>query len=297
VCCIDTNVALNCWGRALAIGEFWNVSADSPKRPEVIPGAAPAADAGPGETNGPGPEPAAPERRARLSLAKLLPSEAKHRGAGRRATSDRNAGIGLDELDDVDEALRRRNDILASAIKRTQDLYVVTDQRHVFRLAAADVFVEKAQLVLAQRARVMWRAGIVSTVSAVALLIGLSAFVVWRAEAISSTSIAANLLILGIVEMATAAIIVFVGVRYLLTLSRAFFRENVAVVARQHGLGFGRLYVYTNPDAVRLRDLQDAFGLDLESTPIFLDVKSKETADTIYSKVTQDLGLSSPPGR
>ena len=88
--------------------------------------------------------------------------------------------------------------------------------------------------------------------------------------------------------MATAAI-VFLTVRYLIKLSRSFFNENVAIVASQHGLGFGRLYVYTNPDAVRLKDLQDAFGLDLESTPIFLDVKSKETADTLYSKVTQDL--------
>jgi hypothetical protein len=132
----------------------------------------------------------------------------------------------------------------------------------------------------------------VSTASAVALLIGLSAFLVWRAEAISSTSLSGNDLALGLVEMLASAAIVFFAVRYLIKLSRSFFHENVALVARQHALGFGRLYVYTNPDAVRLKDMQDAFGIDLESTPIFLDMRSRETADTLYSKVTADLGLS-----
>jgi hypothetical protein len=235
---------------------------------------------------------AAGEKKARLTLAKVLPVEAKHRGAGRRSSAAKQAGLAIAELEDVDEALRRRNEILVAAIKRTQDLYIVTDQRHIFRLAATDLFVERAQFVLAQRARSMWRSGIVSTASAVALLIGLSAFLVWRAEAISSTSLSGNDLALGLVEMLASAAIVFFAVRYLIKLSRSFFNENVALVAKQHALGFGRLYVYTNPDAVRLKDMQDAFGIDLESTPIFLDLRSREAADTLYSKVTADLGLS-----
>jgi hypothetical protein len=249
----------------MAVGDFWDVS--------TVPsnGTQPTPDAVPGEESPPA------DGKVRLALAKVLPSEAKHRGGGRRAGENKSAGIGLDELDDVDEALRRRNEILAAAIKRTQDLYIVTDQRQILRLAATDLFVEKAQLVLAQRARSMWRAGIVTTVAAVLLLIGLSAFLVWRAGSIASSSIAANLLVLGLVEMLSAALIVFVAVRYLTKLSRSFFHENASTVAKQ------------------LKDLQDAFGLDLESTPIFLDIKAKETADTIYSRVTQDLGVS--PGR
>ena len=212
--------------------------------------------------------------KVRLALAKVLPAaEAKHRGVGRRSSAAKHAGLAIAELEDVDEAMRRRNEILVAAIKRTQDLYIVTDQRQVFRLAATDLFVERAQFVLAQRARSMWRAGVVSTVSAVALLIGLAAFLVWRAEAISSTTLSGNDLALGLVEMLATAAIVFFAVRYLIKLSRSFFHENVSIVAKQHGLGFGRLYVYTNPDSVRLKDLQDAFGLDLESTPIFLDVQ------------------------
>jgi hypothetical protein len=266
----------------MAVGDYWDVAADPADPPnatieDVPPAAAP--------TGG----------KVRLALAKVLPADAKHRGARRRGSGDKHAAITLDELDDVDEAMRRRNEILVAAIKRTQDLYIVTDQRQVFRLAATDLFVEKAQLMLAQRARMMWRAGIVSTVAAGALMIGLSAFVVWRAQAFASPSLVGNMLALALVEMGAAAVVVFLTVRYLIKLSRSFFHENVATVAKQHGLGFGRLYVYTNPDAVRLKDLQDAFGLDLESTPIFLDIKAKETADTIYSKVTQDLNLS--PGR
>jgi hypothetical protein len=281
----------------MAVGDFWDVSAapsnGNQPNPNLVTSAGidpvTALDQPVEEVDA---EVAAGERKARLTLAKVLPVEAKHRGGGRRSSAAKQAGVAIAELDDVDEALRRRNEILVAAIKRTQDLYIVTDQRQIFRLAATDLFVERAQFVLAQRARSMWRAGIVSTASAVALLIGLSAFLVWRAEAISSASLSGTNLTLGLVEMLASAAIVFFAVRYLIKLSRSFFRENVALVAKQHALGFGRLYVYTNPDTARLKDMQDAFGLDLESTPIFLDMRSRETADTLYAKVTQDLGLS-----
>ena len=267
----------------MAIGDIWDVSprpggAHDVTEPADIPSSANGVD-----------------KKVRLGLSRVFSTEAKHRGGRRRASAEKHASIAIAELDDVDEALRRRNEVLVAAMKRTQELYIVTDQRQIFRLASADLFVERAQFVLAQRARGMWRAGIVATVSAVALLIGLSAFLVWRSEAISSRFLAGNQLTLGLVEMLGATAAIVVAVRYLITLSRSFFHENVSLVARQHALGFGRLYVYTNPDAIRLKDLQDAFGLDLESTPIFLDIKSKETADTLYSRVTQDLGMT--PGR
>jgi hypothetical protein len=269
----------------MAVGDLWDAPGQLPDGAQF--GDVLESEAGPPGSNGSG--------RVRLALAKVLPSnDGKHRGARRRdgeAAALRNAA----DLDEIDTALRRRNEILAAAIRRTQDLYIVTDQRQLFRLAATDLFVERAQIALATRARVMWRAGIAATAAAVLLLICLSAFVVWRADSISSASIAANRLVLALVQIAAAVLIVFFAVRYLLALSRSFFRENVALAAREHALGFGRLYVYTNPDAVRLKDLQDAFGLDLDSTPIFLDIKSRETANSIYSTVTQDLGLT--PGR
>ncbi len=88
-----------------------------------------------------------------------------------------------------------------AAIKRTQDLYIVTDQRQIFRLAATDVFVEKSQFMLAQRARTMWRSGVASTVAAVALLIGLAALLVWRAQSVASSSLSGSRLALVLVEM------------------------------------------------------------------------------------------------
>jgi hypothetical protein len=280
----------------MALGDFWDVPA------EGSDGSPPTVDVDPAEEHVGAPS------KVRLALAKVLPvGDGRHRGASRggpdrleRNESDSPAvptptPLDIGELDDLDGLLRRRNDVLAAAIKRTQDLYIVTDQRQIFRLAATDLFVEKVHSTLGVRARTMWRSGIVATASAIALLVALSAFLVWRADSVASTSISGTLLTLVLVEMLGTALIVFVGVKYLFGLSRSFFHENVTLVARQHALGFGRLYVYSNPDAVRLKDLQDAFGLDLDNTPIFLDIKAKETADTIYSKVTQDLGLS--PGR
>lgn len=274
----------------MAVGDYWDISTAAPNGVDAA-----SADALPDEQPVDiADELLAIERKPRLSIAKVFPGEAKHRGVGRaRAAAERHAGIALGELDDVNEALRRRNDLLVAAIKRTQDLYIVTDQRQVFRLAAADLFVEKAQLSLGQQARSMWRSGIATTVAAVALLIGLSAFLVWRGHAFSTPSLAGTKLALVLVEMGATTVVVLFAVRYLIKLSGSFFQQNVSTVAKQHALGFGRLYVYTNPDAVRLKDLQDAFGLDLESTPIFLDIKAKETADTIYSKLTQDLGPAS----
>jgi hypothetical protein len=266
----------------MAVGDYWDVPNGADVSVDAL------SDEGPVDIAD---ELVALEKKPRLSVAKVFPAEAKHRGVGRaRAAAEKHAGIALGELDDVDEALRRRHDLLLAAIKRTQDLYIVTDQRQIFRLAAADLFVERAQLSLGQQARSMWRAGIAATVGAVVLLIGLSAFLVWRGHAFSSSSLAGSQLVLVLVEMGATAAVVFIAVRYLIKLSGSFFQQNVSTVAKQHALGFGRLYVYTNPEAGRLKDLQDAFGLDLESTPIFLDIKAKETADTIYSRLTQDLG-------
>jgi hypothetical protein len=271
----------------MAVGDYWDVSTVAPNGVD-----APSVDAPPDEQAGDiADELLAIERKPRLSVAKVSAAEAKHRGVGRaRAVAERHAGIALGELDDVDEALRRRHALLIAAIKRTQDLYIVNDQRQVFRLAAADLFVEKAQLSLGQQARSMWRSGIATTVAAVALLIGLSALLVWRGHAFSTPSLTGTQLTVVLVEMIATTAVVLFAVRHLIKLSGSFFQQNVSTVAKQHALGFGRLYVYTNPDAIRLKDLQDAFGLDLDLTPIFLDIKTKETADTIYSKLTQDLG-------
>src|ERR1700742_4302392 len=118
----------------MAIGDMWDVSAQASNGSFPTPRTGPDDD----HPNPPG--------KVRLALAKVLPTaDAKHRGTGRRPSVEKRVRAGMAELDDVDAAMRRRNEILVAAIKRTQDLYIVTDQRQSFRLAAADLFVEKTQ--------------------------------------------------------------------------------------------------------------------------------------------------------
>jgi hypothetical protein len=251
-------------------------------------------------TNGsyPAPPPLGAEEQAhapgriRMLIAKVLRKDSgKHRGSNRsRLTSEESDQVDED-YDGLDAALRRHNDVLAAAIVRTQALQHVYDPRQIFRLASTDLFVEKTNLVLSRRAVSTWRAGTLATTSAVALVLGLSTVLIWRTETISSGTLTTNRLLLAIVQAVLLCAIVLVAVGYLMRLSRSFFREHVTLLARLEALRFGRLFVYTNPDMTRPRDLHDAFEMNLE-TSSFGDAEAKNVADSIYARVAEDLGLT-----
>jgi hypothetical protein len=231
----------------------------------------------------------APSRLRRLVDKVLRKDSGKHRNSGRRSSGP--AELEEDDFDGLEAALRRHNDVLGAAIVRTQSLQHVYDPRQIFRLASTDLFVEKTNLVLSRRAVVTWRAGTLATSSAVALILGLATVLIWRTETFSSGTLTTNRLLLAIVQAVLLCAVVLAVVGYLMRLSRMFFREHVTLLARLEALRFGRLYVYTNPDMTRPRDLHDAFEMNLD-TSSFGQTEVRSVADSIYARVAEDLGLA-----
>lgn len=165
----------------------------------------------------------------------------------------------------------------------------------MFRLAAVDLFVEKAQDALTRRARNMVFAGIATSAGAVAALMILSLFIAQHASDIPyDHALNVNVLLLRVVSAISLGAIVLVGVKYFVSLARSFLHESVTLLGRRHALRFGRMYVYLNAteNEMKLDDLRDAFQWNIGGDSSFLDIKPEEIGKTPWSVLAQSMGAS-----
>ena len=165
----------------------------------------------------------------------------------------------------------------------------------VFRLAAVDLFVEKAQDALTRRARNMVFAGIATSAGAVVALLVLSLFIAHHASDIPyDHDLNVNVLVLRVVSAISLGAIVLVGVKYFVSLARSFLHESVTLLGRRHALRFGRMYVYLNAteNEMKLDDLRDAFQWNIGGDSSFLDIKPEEIGKTPWSVLAQSMGAS-----
>lgn len=158
----------------------------------------------------------------------------------------------------------------------------------LFRLAAVDLFVEKAQSVLTARARRMSRAGVLASTVAVAALTALSIYI--ARHAVGTPVANTNELILRVVSAISLGAIVLVAVKYLVSLARSFFHESVTLLSRRHALRFGRMYLYINQTDVSLEHLREAFDWNRGGDSSFLDIKPGEIGQTPWSVVAKSVG-------
>jgi hypothetical protein len=199
-----------------------------------------------------------------------------------------------DDFGEINQLLAQRSESLKLAIEHLEGLgsSILKDEPEtVFRLAAADLFVEKAQAVLTGRARRMSAAGVVTSGFAIAFLIGLGIYIA-RHTATTPNDLGRNSLILRVVSAISLGAIVLVAVKYLIALSRSFFHESVSLLSRRHALRFGRLYVYLNRGDVDLTHLQEAFDWNRGGDSSFLDIKPSEIGTTPWSQFAKSLGES-----
>jgi hypothetical protein len=150
--------------------------------------------------------------------------------------------------------------------------YLIADDiQRADRLAATDVFVEKAQGILTSRSRKLFASGAACALLATSVLLA-GAVALYKAPqpAGNIEAAAATLVILR-----NAAIGAFIagGAGFLIYLSRALFHESTVLLNRRHALRFGRLYVYLCPDAVTIDTLERAFKWTGEFATAFRDMR------------------------
>jgi len=163
------------------------------------------------------------------------------------------------------------------------------DADSTFRLASADLFVEKVQTVLTRRARTMFIAGTVTSLLATGLLAMIAIYIALHTLK-SGESLSDNQLILRITQAISLGAFVIVAVRYLISLARSFFHEAVALLSRRHSIRFGRLFLYLNPTQTNLDALIKAFDWNRGGDSSFLDIRPNELTETPWAIIAKQLG-------
>jgi len=189
------------------------------------------------------------------------------------------------EMGKISDQIAARSDVLADAIQnlRRQDFdYLAKNEDALFPLAAVDMFVEKAQSVLTQRARKMAVLGTGLSIAAVVALVGLAVYIVLHTSQ-GQENLATNDLIIRVVSAISLGAIVLVAVKYLIALARSCFHESVTLLSRRHSLRFGRMYLYLNPGDVDIENLEKAFDWNRGGESSFLDITPAEIGSTPYS--------------
>jgi hypothetical protein len=143
---------------------------------------------------------------------------------------------------DLDDELGQRFTRLE---RDTKKLGNELGRANAFQLAAADLFVEKAQVHLTQRADRYNVAGGVFAITSLAIIgfmIYLAAFYADITKHLTEDSW--KLVILIVLKAAALAGFAAAAIYFCASLSRAFFHEATTLYNRRHALRFGRMFVY-----------------------------------------------------
>jgi hypothetical protein len=161
-----------------------------------------------------------------------------------------------------------------------------------FQASYLDIFVEDAIFHLTERAKLFyWYAGS-CVFLAIAVLIAGIYFVVQGAQDIPKVLDVEHLVIRIFSSLAIAGL-VLVAAKGLLFLIRAFLHEATRLLERRHALRFGKLFFYLklgkNFDCIdlTLKDIQEAFQWNKETSTAFQDIRPEVIADTIINQMAR----------
>ena len=183
----------------------------------------------------------------------------------------------------IDESVKDKTSAKAKPFQSAE----FTQRRACFRLAATDVFVEKAQRLLSHRAQILMFAG---TITAAISVLGMIAVAWWIGEnGLIRHTPPRELLAITILKSSSAGALITAAFYLLVSLTRALLHEGTTLYARRHSLRFGRLYVYLNDGDIKFKDLKDAFQWNAEYKSAFKDINSGKVGDSLLKSL-----ISSP---
>jgi hypothetical protein len=161
-----------------------------------------------------------------------------------------------------------------------------------FQASYLDIFVEDAICFLSSRARQFYWSAAICIALAIAVLIAGIGFVIQGAQDIPS-SMDITHLIMKIFSSLAIAGLVLVAAKGILSLIRAFLHEATRLLERRHALRFGKLFFYLKlgrkNDSIdlTLKDIQEAFQWNKETSTAFQDMRPEVIADTIINQMAR----------
>lgn len=206
----------------------------------------------------------------------------------------------VDEVGRRDAALRLR-------LRAKQDFL---KSAGIIELTAADLFVEKAQIKLTDRARTSFYWGaIFLTLTLTMLTVGFGLIytqaygqLLPKLTGVQNT-FAPYVAAEHFVRIFALGALVLGAVYLFASLGRAFLHEGTALLNRRHAVRLGRLFVYlkfgsvAEPDELRelrnslsVRDIEEAFGWNLQASTAFKDIRADVVSQSILGQMSELIG-------
>jgi hypothetical protein len=162
-----------------------------------------------------------------------------------------------------------------------------------YKVSATDVFVEKAQKAITDRAVKYQTWGAIISFVTIASMIAAAVFL-WRGlekfEYSDYTYDLYKFLIIIIRMLTIGALIAGVGY-FLISIARALLHEGTALYSRRHALRFGRLYVYLKGGEIQSVDeLERAFRWNDAVHTAFVDIKP-DKATKSFAQLISEVGI------
>lgn len=198
---------------------------------------------------------------------------------------------GSKAYNEILEGTLNRYKLLKEPLQDLQELLNDFDERDgkLFRLAATDVFVEKAQYHLTKRGVVNYSIAafclLLTIVIAILFLLWVSGIFPHDAQFFNYLDIPTGPLILLILQKLAITSVFLAGIYLTASFGRAFLHEGTILFSRRHSLRFGRLYVYLCDGKISSDDLFKAFGWNIVQTTAFSKVRPEFVTKGIVSQL------------
>jgi hypothetical protein len=161
---------------------------------------------------------------------------------------------------------------------------------NVYNLAATDVFVEKAQKAISERAKVyLWIGGVVSVLTLVGLVL-VAIFLYDSMREDITKGLEALPFTLRVIKMTTIGALLGGAGYFLVGIANACLQEGTALYSRRHALRFGRLYVYLTGGKVKFEELEAAFNWNEEVHTAFRHLRADKATKSVAQMIA-DTGI------
>jgi hypothetical protein len=163
---------------------------------------------------------------------------------------------------------------------------------NVLVMAATDVFAEKAQKTLSDRAKLLIALGTIVGLIALACLIAgalwvgnRTVFELFEAGILDMTKHPNQFMGLIILQRITVSGLLLGAVYFLVMVSRALLHEAMVLLGRRHSLRFGRLYVYSKLGHINYEEMEKAFAWSSEHHSAFADIRGEKITKSLVQTI------------
>lgn len=193
------------------------------------------------------------------------------------------------ELEAVKFVLTERAKVLGAGYEALMSGDFALEREELFNLATTDLFVEKAQRVLTQRADDLWSGGMWALRAVIGVLViaaSITTVFIWKGPQ-PDVGTSWQLMVVTIFGSISLAGVFFAVAKFLISISRAMFHESQVLRDRRDAYRFGRMGVYLARGEISFSELEGIFKWNAADVTAFLDISPEILMSTPITQMFQ----------